>query len=64
MGVLGTSGSTKSRPLRDNTTRGLALLELLHVGGAGTSRHRLLMNNADLGGVPDPEVELPSHRSG
>lgn len=53
-----------SPALRDNTTRGRAHLELLHVGGAGASRHRLLMNNADSGGVPDPEVELPSHRSG
>lgn len=37
---------------------------LPHVGGAGAPRHCLLMNNADSGGVPDPEVELPSHRSG
>lgn len=64
LGVRGTSGSTKPRPLRNSATRGPARLELLHVGGAGASRHRLLMNNVDSGGVPDPEVELPSHRSG
>lgn len=31
---------------------------------SGIIRYRPLMNNAHSGGVPDPEVELPSHRSG
>lgn len=64
LGVRETSGSTKPRPPRNSATRSPARLELLHVGGAGASKHRLLLNNVDSGGVPDPEVELPSHRSG
>lgn len=63
LGAPGTTRSTKPRPLRPDY-RLPRLSELPHVGGASEPRHRLLMNNAGSGGVPDPEVELQSHGSG